>query len=499
MTCIAEEGERLIGCSSVLFDASRPLEALDHFGIPREVIDDDFAEHSGIECLRPQGGGPALLWPGPSCGDGRPIAASLRLDGHATIPVFTRILSDRAARSLLAEYGGGWSRAEGRVETGNECVASIWQDEDGSVFLPFDPDEVRLNYLSEGYQTIVGGRGGRNWRRRAVRGYYRVRGLLPRSAQIWLRRRYAVVQARAPFPRWPVETGLHDFLEFLFQLVQSLVDQPVPRIAPWPNDASWAVVLTHDVETAAGLAAMDAVLDLERSLGVRSSWNFVPRRGYKVSVDQARALVAEGFEVGVHGLYHDGRDLESRGTLEARLPGIREAAARWKASGFRAPATHRDWELMPLLGLDYDSSYPDTDPFEPQGGGCCTWLPFFNHGMVELPLTLPQDHTLFMILRHQDEQAWVQKAEFLRLRGGMVVIDTHPDYLTDTRVFDAYRRFLEHLADDSDAWRALPREVSSWWRRRAKSKLERVGSDWTVTGPAAEEARVEVAPLVPAA
>jgi hypothetical protein len=216
----------------------------------------------------------------------------------------------------------------------------------------------------------------------------------------------------------------------------------------------------------------------------------VPKR-YEVSVDWVRSLLAAGFEVGVHGLYHDGRDLESPEMLRSRLPGMREAAARWDAIGFRSPATHRGWELMPMLGFDYDTSYPDTDPFEPQGGGCCTWLPFFNGGMVELPLTMPQDHGLFVILRHQDEHCWTEKAEFLRSRGGMALIDTHPDYLVDTKIFSAYTSLLERFSNDETVWKALPREVSGWWRRRAESTLERVGREWRVTGSAAEEARIE--------
>jgi hypothetical protein len=46
---------------------------------------------------------------------------------------------------------------------------------------------------------------------------------------------------------------------------------------------------------------------------------------------------------------------------------------------------------MPLLVFDYDSSYPDTDPYEPPPGGCCTWLPYFNEELIELPITLAQD------------------------------------------------------------------------------------------------------------
>ena len=226
---------------------------------------------------------------------------------------------------------------------------------------------------------------------------------------------------------------------------------------------------------------------------MRSSWNFVPRRDYEVSLERIHGLVSDGFEVGVHGLYHDGRDLESLTILHQRRPAMREAADRWDAVGFRSPATHRGWELMPALGFDYDSSYPDSDPFEPQAGGCCSWLPFFIEGMVELPLTVAQDHTMFVILRQRNEQAWVEKAEFLRSRGGMALLVTHPDYLTDDVIFQAYRRFLERFAEDTNAWKALPREVSDWWRRRAESSLERAGSEWRVVGPGAHDARVEFA------
>jgi hypothetical protein len=112
--------------------------------------------------------------------------------------------------------------------------------------------------------------------------------------------------------------------------------------------------------------------------------------------------------------------------------------------------------------------------------------------MVELPLTMAQDHTLFVILRHEDERAWVEKADFLRGRGGMALIDTHPDYLLEDRIVHAYARLLERYAQDTSAWKALPHEVSAWWRRRASSRIERMGADWIVVGPAAGEAQVEL-------
>jgi hypothetical protein len=212
-----------------------------------------------------------------------------------------------------------------------------------------------------------------------------------------------------------------------------------------------------------------------------------------VEDERVAELQRRGWEVGVHGLRHDGRDLESESLAMERLPEMRSWAERWRARGFRAPATQRQWDLMPRLGFEYDSSYPDTDPFEPQGGGCCSWLPFWNRGLLELPITLPQDHTLFVILQEPDGRIWLEKARVLRERGGMALLDTHPDYLDEDPALAAYRNFLSTFANDETAWRALPSEVAEWWRRRAETTLERRGADWTPTGPAAEDVVVETA------
>ncbi len=479
--------------TTTLLSSSRRLVIAEHLGIPHEVVDEPAP--AGVERLRTHGGA-ELLWASageaaePSAGQS-PIAARVQTVSGSGIPIFARVLGDRAAERVLVECGGTWLRALPLTGEGGAQVASIWRADDGRVFLPVDPDEVAHNYWSESYLEIARSGAQRRTLRGAMQGYYRVRGLLPRSAQIWLRRQYARRQARTPFPAWPVETALHDFFELFTSILADVCGEPVPCIAAWPHDHEWALVLTHDVETSKGVAALAGIAELERGLGLRSSWNFVPRR-YDVDDELVSGLTADGFEVGVHGLYHDGRDLESAARVRERLPAMRSAAERWQAVGFRSPATQRQWELMPLLGFDYDSSYPDTDPFEPQGGGCCTWLPFFNQGMVELPLTMQQDHTLFVILRHGDETAWVEKAEFLRGRGGLALIDTHPDYLRDDRILSAYRRLLERYATDGTAWKALPRDVSAWWRRRADSWIERAGADWIVSGPAAGEARIEL-------
>jgi hypothetical protein len=111
--------------------------------------------------------------------------------------------------------------------------------------------------------------------------------------------------------------------------------------------------------------------------------------------------------------------------------------------------------------------------------------------MVELPITLTQDHTLYELLGHLDETHWLEKAHYLRQRGGMALVLTHPDYIGNPYLLDSYRRLLSEFADDSTAWKALPRDVSAWWRRRARSHLEEIDGQWTVLGPAEREARVE--------
>ena len=352
-----------------------------------------------------------------------------------------------------------WHEVEG-VAVFARCLASGIVRCGGEIRLPFDPDEALLNLRREAYVRD-------GLRAAARRAYYRLRPLLPRTVQLAARRSFTRVQARATFPAWPVETAADDLTRLVVGLAEEAVGERLPTAPTWPHGRRWALVLTHDVETAAGLTAIEPLRRLEERYGYRSSWNLVPER-YRTPDELAGELRAAGHELGVHGLRHDGRDLASRRLLERRLPGIRAAAERWGAVGFRAPATQRRWEWMPLLGFDYDSSYPDTDPYEPQAGGCCTSVPFFNGELVELPITVPQDHTVFEILGHEDESLWIEKIEFLRARGRMALMLTHPDYLpAGGPAFRAYERVLARYAGDATAWKALPRDVAAWWRRRS--------------------------------
>jgi hypothetical protein len=118
------------------------------------------------------------------------LATILGADPESTVPVFARVLPDDDADRLLAEARRCWSRVRSITDSDGREVSSIRRSEDGSVFLPFDPDEVILNYWSERYAAIGAGAKARLQAEHDVI-YYRLRPLLPRHLQIWLRRRFA--------------------------------------------------------------------------------------------------------------------------------------------------------------------------------------------------------------------------------------------------------------------------------------------------------------------
>ena len=144
----------------------------------------------------------------------------------------------------------------------------------------------------------------------------------------------------------------------------------------WPKGKKFSFVITHDVEWDAGLAIAPKLVEIEKRHGFVSSWNLVPER-YPIDWSIVDGLRKEGLEIGVHGLIHDGKLFQSHKVFQERLVKIHYYAKEWGAVGFRSPSTIRNIEWMPELKFEYDSSYFDTSPYEPQPGGCCSIWPFY--------------------------------------------------------------------------------------------------------------------------
>lgn len=279
--------------------------------------------------------------------------------------------------------------------------------------------------------------------------------------------------------------------EFLHDVVTALNAVPDREsvIHPWPDDFSFAACLTHDVETADGQKRIQKIVAMEEKLGLRSAWYFIPHK-YRLDLGLIDDLRSRGHEVGVHGYNHDGRLFTSRSIFNYRVKYINQAGKDLKSSGFRAPMVHRNLEWMQSLDFDYDSSCFDVDPFQAMPGGVGGCWPFSVGKLVELPYTLPQDHTLLVSLGERSPRIWIEKLALIKRMSGMAMLITHPDYLDVDERISIYQQFCEHLVEQRGFWLALPSEIATWWRARLLSCLSREIDQELISGPANQRGRI---------
>ncbi len=347
---------------------------------------------------------------------------------------------------------------------GGGAVSAIWSAERG-VFVPFSLAEAYENYVSERWRA---GTRRKELTPRQLSLFYRLKPLIPRPLQLAARRLLIRWQGLPEFPAWPLDESVARLVRFYARcLLLASGSAELPFRWFWPRPHLSALIVTHDVETAEGLQLALEIADLEEERGLRSSFNIVAS-SYPIDRGIVRELRDRGFELGVHGLYHDRSMFSGREAFEAQQPALRDAVAMLRAQGFRSPATHRVFEWLGELPVSYDCSVPHSDPFEPQPGGCCSVWPFFIGGVVELPYTLPQDHTLFNLLRHRSIGVWLRQLERIEQLHGLAQVLTHPDpgYLGNSRNRALYVELLDVIRERSTVWRALPREVAAWWRQR---------------------------------
>jgi len=295
--------------------------------------------------------------------------------------------------------------------------------------------------------------------------YYKLKPIIPRRLQIILRRIIIDLNEDKYKNFWPIydKAGC----------------APKGWIG-WPYNKQFAVVLTHDVDTRRGQERCLDLMNLEKELGFRSAYFFVPWIcKNRLSIQQR--LKKNKFEVAVHGLFHDGKLFQSRNVFQKRAGLINYFISEWKALGFRSPAMHHDLTWIHDLDILYDASTFDVDPFEPQPDGVSTIFPFTvkdglsGKSYVELPYTLPQDFTIFTLMRHKNIDIWKRKLDWIAESGGMALVITHPDYMNieggklsiDEYPVDYYLDFLFYIKNKyaNQYWHALPKEVAQFWAR----------------------------------
>ena len=306
--------------------------------------------------------------------------------------------------------------------------------------------------------------------------YYAFKPFLPWVLRMGVRRVFARRKRRLYRQVWPVDRS---------------TSKPPAGWPGWPDGKRFAFVLTHDVEGPEGLAKCRQLAELEMKHGFRSCFNFIPEGDYTVPAELRSWLLANGFEVGVHDLNHDGHLFTSREGFVRKATRINHYLSEWNAKGFRGGFMLRNLDWLHDLDLQNDCSTFDTDPFEPQSDGAGTIFPYWvapapghpGDGYVELPYTLPQDSSLFLLLQEKTPEIWLNKLDWVASQGGMALVNVHPDYVCfegerpTQRTFPVahYEALLTHLRQrhGDTFWEALPGTLAQYCReplRRAAAK-----------------------------
>jgi len=300
--------------------------------------------------------------------------------------------------------------------------------------------------------------------------FYILKPIIPRMLQIFLRRKLVKKQREKYKDIWPILPGS---------------EKKPSAWTGWQDGKKFAFVLTHDVELQGGHDKCKELLELEKKLGFKSSFNFVPER-YSVSRELRDFITENGFEVGVHGLNHDGKLFSNKKIFDSRAEKINKYLKEWNAVGFRAPAMHHNLEWINELNIEYDLSTFDTDPFEPQSDGVGTIFPFLvegngiNNSYVELPYTLVQDFTLFVLIKAKSTDIWKEKLDWVAENGGMVLVNVHPDYINFSKNSNSaeefnvniYIEFLEYIKKNyhENYWNPLPKQLANFTKHSIFSK-----------------------------
>lgn len=366
--------------------------------------------------------------------------------------------------AAIGPTGDGTETIE-RFVSEDGAIAEAVRTGPGGVRVPFSLAEAYDGYTRERWTAAASAR---RLPPVALNLFYRVKGAIPRGLQLAARRALIRWQGVPSFPTWPYDESVAALLRFTIRCALiARADESLRFRWFWPRGARAAAILTHDVESAAGLRNAVRIADLEQGRGMRSSFNLVSS-WYPIDWGIVDELRGRGFELGLHGVYHDRSLFSSRPEFERQLPLLRESAGRLGAHGFRSPATHRVPDWIAELPVAYDCTVPLSDPYEPQPGGCCSPWPYFIGDVVELPYTLPQDHTLYTLLAHRNIDIWTDQVQRLERSNGLIQCLSHPDpgYLGEPENRDRYAELLDYLAQRESLWLALPRDVARWWVAR---------------------------------
>jgi glycosyltransferase involved in cell wall biosynthesis len=402
----------------------------------------------------------------------------------------------RFGKDALCYGGNNAGRACNSARQARNAGMVTPEPEGERIRLSFDPDQIVDNLLLERYPVAQSS----IFTQKIIRPiYYLLRPVLPVSARKRLQKAYLSGWDQIPFPNWPLDCTVEAvFEELLKAALKTQGCEQIPFIWFWPEEFQGCLILTHDVETAAGRDFCSKLMDLDDSCGFKSSFQVVPEKRYEVPQDYIEGMRRRGFEVNVHDLTHDGYLFSGQEHFKRCAELINHYGKKFGSSGFRSGVMYRNPDWLHYLDMQYDMSFPNIAHLDPQRGGCCTVLPYFIGDKVELPLTTTQDYALFHFLQENSICLWETQVKQIIQKHGLISVLTHPDYIMEEQSQSLYMQFLrwlKSLKNECNLWASTPAEVNTWWRERNGLRLAENDGQLSIQGTGSERASIAYATL----
>ncbi len=129
--------------------------------------------------------------------------------------------------------------------------------------------------------------------------------VLPRFFRYWYQKFLSNSELfKNSFPSWPYEEDFESSRSLFLKNFSYRKEADDFKKINWGENKQYCLVLTHDVEALDNWKWVRATAEAEMELGLRSSWNIVPKL-YKIDYSLLDWLIANGFEVGMHGYDHN--------------------------------------------------------------------------------------------------------------------------------------------------------------------------------------------------
>ena len=328
---------------------------------------------------------------------------------------------------------------------------------------------------------------------------------------------------------------LDSLSEIVFKAIRYLIISnryPLITKSFWPNGKNFAVCLTHDVDEIRktyqyitrsirflkrlDFAALknefislvsklkgkdpywtfDEIIDLEKHLGVRSSFYFLKERGkVKISdkktwrhlgrrysfkepklVEIIKKLRLGGWEVGLHGSFYSYNDFnllkKEKEELEEVL-GDKVIGIRQHNLNLSIPET---WRIHEALGFEYDTTLGSNHYVGFRWGTCFPFYPYdVGSGRFLKVLQIPLHIEDIVVFRYPNPwEVCVRMVEMVQRYGGELTLLWHHSVFNEID-YPSWMKLYKDLVEyckKKGAWITNASNIAKWWKRREELSPE---------------------------